>query len=259
MTILDKIVADKRIEVEAAEKLHPIAELEKSEYFNRKCYSLKNTILQAGASGIISEFKRQSPSKGVINGNVKVEEVTLGYQNAGASAVSILTDHKYFGGTTADILAARPNLTIPILRKDFVVSEYQIFEAKAIGADLILLIAACLEKDEILRFAQCAKSLGLEILFEVHNAEELEKINPYIDFAGVNNRNLKTFEVDINISKVLSSQIPNDFIKVSESGISDPASIRELKSFGYNGFLIGENFMKTATPQTELANFIASI
>jgi len=256
MTILDRIVADKRIEVEHAQQLHPIAELEQSSFFNRECFSLKNTILLPGASGIISEFKRQSPSKGVINGTVKVEDVTFGYQKAGASAISILTDSKYFGGTTADLIAARTNLTIPVLRKDFTISEYQIIEAKAIGADLILLIAASLEKEEILRFAQLAKSLGLEVLFEVHSEEELDKVNPYIDFVGVNNRNLKTFDVDINISKKLSSIIPNDFIKVSESGISNPASIKDLKSHGYSGFLIGENFMKTNNPQNELANFI---
>jgi indole-3-glycerol phosphate synthase len=256
MTILDNIVATKKVHVEACKKSFNVNEFEKMPLFGRKPVSLKKRFLEAGASGIIAEFKRKSPSKGIINDKVKPEEITLAYQNAGVSGVSILTDEPFFGGTPQDLTAARNSLSIPILRKDFIIDEYQILEAKAMGADLILLIAAILTPAEIKDFAGLAKSLGLEILFEVHDREELDKVCSDVTLVGVNNRNLKTFVVDIQQSVELAKHIPSDFLKVSESGIEKVESIKMLKSVGYNGFLIGENFMKNANPGEACKDFI---
>jgi indole-3-glycerol phosphate synthase len=191
---------------------------------------------------------------------VTVEEVTTGYAKAGASALSVLTDHDFFMGHEDDLIAARKINEIPILRKDFMVDEYQIIEAKAIGADIVLLIAACLTQEEILNFAKLAKSLGLSTLLEVHNREELDKsLNAYIDVVGVNNRNLKDFTVSIETSLALSEVIPSEFLKVSESAISNPETIKILKKAGFNGFLIGENFMRTANPGLAMAEFVKQI
>ena len=208
-------------------------------------------------SGIIAEHKRKSPSKAVINNSLNLIDVAKGYENAGVSGMSVLTDEKYFGGTLEDLKTARNTCNLPLLRKEFIISEYQIIEAKASGADLILLIAAILTKDEIKSYSELAKSLGMEILLEVHNLEELEKsMMPSLDMIGVNNRNLKTFEVNLDISKSLSDRIPDDFVKVSESGISNVAAIKDLKTYGYQGFLIGENFMKTSNPGNSASQFI---
>jgi indole-3-glycerol phosphate synthase len=196
----------------------------------------------------------------VINDKVTVEEVTTGYAQAGASALSVLTDHDFFMGHEDDLIAARKVNEIPILRKDFMVDEYQIIEAKAIGADIVLLIAACLTPDELLNFAKLAKSLGLSTLLEVHNREELDKsLNAYIDVVGVNNRNLKDFTVSIETSLALSEVIPSEFLKISESAISNPETIKILKKAGFNGFLIGENFMRTANPGLAMAEFVKQI
>lgn len=256
MTILDNIVAAKKVHVEACKKNFNVSNFEKKPLFGRKTISLKNGLLEAGSSGIIAEFKRKSPSKGIINDKVKPEEITLAYQKAGVSGVSILTDEPFFGGTPQDLTAARGNLSIPILRKEFIVDEYQILEAKAMGADLILLIAAILTPSEIKSFAGMAKSLGMEILFEVHDREELDKVCPDVTLVGVNNRNLKNFVVDIQQSVELAKYIPSDFLKVSESGIEKTESIRMLKGVGYNGFLIGENFMRNGNPGEACKNFI---
>ncbi len=259
MTILDKIITYKRKEVLKNEALQSIQDLEKSSYFKSETKSLKAFIRNAGKSGIIAEFKRKSPSKGLINGTSKVENVIVGYEKAGVSGLSILTDTHFFGGTNQDILNARKVNTCPILRKDFVISEYQIIEAKAIGADVILLIAAVLSKKEIQQFTHLAHQLGLEVLFEVHTQEELEKYIPEINIIGINNRNLKTFEVDFENSIHLSKQLPKGTIKVAESGISDYKNIIELKKHGFEGFLIGENFMKTASPEKACKTFIENI
>lgn len=256
MTILDNIVAVKKVHVEACKKNFNVSNFEKMPLFDRKTISLKKRLLEAGSSGIIAEFKRKSPSKGIINDKVKPEEITLAYQNAGVSGVSILTDEPFFGGTPQDLTAARGNLSIPILRKEFIVDEYQILEAKAMGADLILLIAAILTPSEIKSFAGMAKSLGMEILFEVHDREELDKVCPDVTLVGVNNRNLKNFVVDIQQSVELAKYIPSDFLKVSESGIEKTESIRMLNGVGYNGFLIGENFMRNGNPGEACKNFI---
>jgi indole-3-glycerol phosphate synthase len=245
MNILDKIILDKKREVILKKSIIPVSQLENSVFFERQTISLSQK-LKASSTGIIAEHKRRSPSKSVINHNFTVEEVVKGYENAGACGISVLTDGKYFGGSLDDLLLARASVNIPLLRKEFIVDEYQILEAKAFGADLILLIAAVLTREEIKSLSEFAKKLGLEVLLEVHNQEELEKsIMPTLDMIGVNNRNLKTFEVSLDFSKQLAAQIPNDFVKVSESGISSIEAIAELRPYGYNGFLIGENFMKT--------------
>lgn len=254
MTILDKINANKLIEIEAAKAKVSVAELESSVLFDRKCISLRDAILNK--SGIIAEFKRQSPSKGIINGVSKPEDVAMAYENAGVSAMSCLTDLNYFGGTFADLKAVRAAVELPVLRKDFMLDEYQLLEAKSIGADIILLIASSLSVAKTNEMAKAAKALGLNVLLEIHEDSELAHINQYCDAVGVNNRNLKTFEVTTDVSKALANKIPNDFIKVSESGISNVEAIQDLKTYGYQGFLIGENFMKTENPGASCAEFI---
>ena len=257
MTILDKIVAHKKIEVQAAKDIHSIADLQKFEAFDRKCYSFKDFLLDPNRTGIIAEFKRKSPSKGIINDKVEVEDVTTGYAAAGASALSVLTDHSFFMGDKADLVRARKVNEIPLLRKDFMIDEYQIFEAKALGADIILLIAAILTPEEINLFSSTAKKLGLNVLLEVHNLEELERsITPNLDAIGVNNRNLADFTVSVETSYQLAEHIPSEFLKISESAISNPETIKQLKKAGFNGFLIGENFMKEQDPGAAMREFV---
>ena len=256
MDILSKIVRDKRQEVALRKALIPKFQLERSILFERETYSLANN-LKASATGIIAEHKRRSPSKQVINHDLNVFDVAEGYENAGASGMSVLTDGKYFGGSLDDLLVARSSCELPILRKEFIIDEYQIIEAKAYGADVILLIAAILNREQIEKFSKLAKELGLDVLLEIHNEDELHKsVMPSLDMIGVNNRNLKTFEVSLETSKTLSTLIPDDFVKVSESGISNVQAIKELQQFGYKGFLIGENFMKTNNAGESAAQFI---
>lgn len=256
MNILDKIVEHKHKEVEEKKSLYPVKLLERSSFFNAKCISLRKYIIREDKFGIIAEFKRKSPSKGVINEFAEVERTSVGYMQAGASALSILTDNHFFGGSNQDLSTARKFNFCPILRKDFIIDEYQIIEAKSIGADAILLIAAILNKTQVKHLAQFAHSLQLEVLLEVHNENELEVLNEAIDLVGVNNRNLKDFSVDINTSIQLSDLIPKEFIKVSESGISNSETIIELRKNGYQGFLIGEIFMHSARPSKACKNFI---
>lgn len=257
MTILDKINNHKRKEVEAAKATTPISELEKSPFFERETISARESILDPKKSGIISEFKRQSPSKGLINGVVKPAEVGAGYEAAGASCISVLTDKEFFGGTKEDLIAVREVVNIPVLRKDFIIDEYQILEAKAWGADFILLIAASLTFAEVEKLAHFAKSLGLEVLMEVNNAKELDLCCEYLDIVGVNNRNLKTFEVNIANSIELFNYIPSDFVRISESGINKAENLIKLKQYGFEGFLMGEAFMKTDNPAEALKEYIA--
>ncbi len=259
MTILDEIIAYKRKEVAERIATHPIKLLEQSLYFQSECVSLKHYIKREDKSGIIAEFKRKSPSKGMINEFANVEKTSIGYMQAGASALSVLTDTHFFGGTTEDLTTARKFNFCPILRKDFTVSEYQIMEAKSIGADAILLIASVLSKDEIKQFTALAQQLGLEVLLEVHTQEELEKYIPEISLVGINNRNLKTFDVDFENSIRLAQQLPTGTVKIAESGISDYKNIIELKQHDFDGFLIGENFMKTASPELECKKFIEQL
>jgi len=256
MSILDQIVADKKIEVAHRKSLFPVSYWEASPLFERKCISL-STRLKTSRSGILAEHKRRSPSKPNINSRLSVSEVASGYENAGVCGMSVLTDGKYFGGSLDDLVIARATTQLPLLRKEFIVEEYQLFEAKAHGADLILLIAAVLTRAQIQQLSTAAQRLGLEVLLEVHNQEELEKsLMPSLDLLGVNNRNLKTFSVSLDTSRHLADQIPNDFVKVSESGISEVASIQELQAYGYQGFLVGENFMKTDRPGEAAQHFI---
>lgn len=256
MNILDKIVADIRRDLILKKSVRPAREFEKSILFDRKTVSLSERIRDTKI-GIIAEHKRRSPSKPLINNSFSVEEVVKGYEQAGASGISVLTNGTYFGGSLDDLLLARASVQVPLLRKDFMVDEYQVLEAKACGADVILLIAAVLNPLEIKTLAQLAQSLQMEVLLEVHNREELEKsLHPALNLVGVNNRNLKTFEVNLAYSKDLSSLIPDEFVKVSESGISSVESILELSEHGFQGFLIGENFMKTDDPGNSAAHFI---
>ncbi|EGV43253.1 indole-3-glycerol phosphate synthase TrpC [Bizionia argentinensis JUB59] len=259
MDILQKIVADKRREVALKKQLIPISQLEQSILFERKTISLVKN-LQNSKSGIIAEHKRRSPSKHMINDSLNVFDVAQGYEKASVCGMSVLTDSKYFGGSLDDLLLARASCNLPLLRKEFIIDGYQILEAKAYGADVILLIAAILTPAEIKEFSELAKSLNLEVLLEVHNEEELQKsIMPSLDLLGVNNRNLKTFEVSLETSITLSSLIPDDFMKVSESGISSTGAIKILKPYGYKGFLIGENFMRTDNPGESAKNFISEL
>lgn len=260
MNILDQINDNKRREVAEAKEKVSIEDLKTSPYFNRRVNSLKEALLTTNASGIIAEFKTQSPSKGTINENAEASEVTAGYVLAGASGLSVLTDERFFGGSIEDLAKARwANPTTPILRKDFIIDIYQVYESKAHGADVILLIAESMDKQLLQELTKAAKQIGLEVLVEIHGAEELDKLNPMVDLVGVNNRNLKTFEVDMQTSVQLSGLIPESFVKISESGISDPQSIHALRKADFKGFLIGETFMKTEDPAKALEEFIASI
>jgi len=260
MTILDKIIERKRIEVEKTKALVPFEDLLNYPYFNVACLSLRESILDPEKTGIIAEYKRASPSKGDINSTAKVEDVVKAYEEAGASAVSVLTDGEFFKGNLEDLSKAREAINIPILRKEFIVDKYQITEAKAYGADVILLIAACLKKEEVQEFASYAHQIGLNVLLEVHNEQELlDNLFDDIDAIGVNNRNLKDFSVDLNHSYELLDKIPSEYIKVSESGISDPTTIKALKKAGFQSFLIGENFMKTADPGKAIKDFVKEI
>lgn len=260
MNILEKIIAHKRVEVAQRKQSVPTSVLEQSTLFQARPLSMTAFINSSAKSGIIAEFKRRSPSKGDINTKVKVEDVTVGYAQAGASALSVLTDGEFFGGSTNDLTAARQLNQIPILRKDFTVDEYQIIEAKSMGADTVLLIAAALKPNEIKTFVKAAHSLGLEVLLEVHNEEELHaNVEAGADLIGVNNRNLKTFELSVEVSKRLASQIPDGVVKVSESGIEAVQTIVELRAYGYKGFLMGQNFMQRENPGQACKKFIEEL
>ena len=255
MNILEEIITRKKVEIADRKAAVPAALLEKREYFPRPALSLKRSLLDKSKCGIIAEFKRRSPSKGVINDSVSAARITSGYTLAGASGLSVLTDSHFFGGNTRDLEDARAN-QIPILRKDFLIDEYQILEAKAMGADAALLIAACLSGSEVKILANFAKRLGLEVLLEIHNEEEIGHICDEVDIVGVNNRNLKTFTVDIGCSIELSERIPADKIRISESGIGDIETILRLKESGFQGFLMGEMFMKEQDPAIAFASFV---
>tara|TARA_B100001123_G_scaffold308581_1_gene344838 strand:+ start:2059 stop:2850 length:792 start_codon:yes stop_codon:yes gene_type:complete len=259
MKILDKIVEDKKIEINKLLSNSSISKLENSHLFSRKCISLKESI-KNNNSGIICEFKRRSPSNQNINYISSLSDVVSGYEEAGAAGLSILTNKKYFDGDTQDIIDIRDISNLPILRKEFIISEYQVIEAKSIGSDAILLIASILSEEEIIGYSSLAKSIGLEVLLEIHSEDELYKISgDDIDIVGVNNRNLDTLEIDLNNSIELYGKIPSKFVKISESGISEVESILKLKEVGYNGFLIGEKFMKTNNPMESAYDFIKKI
>ncbi len=260
MTILDQINANKRLEIADAKKKISLEALKNAPLFTRAANSLKGALREPGASGIIAEFKTKSPSKGMINSDAEVTSVTSGYVAAGVSGLSVLTDNRFFGGSLTDLENARKaNPLTPILRKDFILDPYQIYEAKAHGADLILLIAASLNKDEMLELARTAKESGLEVLAEFHTEEELDKLNPYVDIVGINNRDLKTFKVDLEVSVRLGRLLPAKTLRISESGLSATKDIHYLREAGFEGFLMGENFMRTTDPAQACKQFISEI
>ena len=259
--ILDEIIAHKRIEIAAQEQNVPISFLEDLLEKNddmAKVHSMKAS-LAASATGIIAEFKRRSPSKDWINRDADAKVIPASYQQAGASALSILTDEHFFGGGLRDIRAARPTVSLPILRKDFIISRYQLLQAKAAQADAVLLIAAALSKEECNALACEAHKRRLEVLLEMHHEGELDYVNEYVDMAGINNRNLGTFHTDVENSFRMAEKLPADILKVSESGISNPQTVKLLRQEGFIGFLIGETFMKTANPGNTLSTFIKEL
>lgn len=258
MNILEQIVAHKRKEVEQRKKEFDVKALEKERFFSRKPLSLRQFVSDPNRTGIIAEYKRKSPSKGIINDRDSVESVTRMYSAYGASGISVLTDYSFFGGSLDDLMAARDN-NVPLLRKDFMIDEYQIIEAKAFGADVILLIAACLTPAEVKELASAAKKLELEVLLELHDESELNHICSQVDLVGVNNRNLKNFEVDLEHSVRMAAKIGNDFTKIAESGISNQGNISYLKQHGFNGFLIGEYFMRQQDPGKAFKEFTYSL
>ncbi len=256
MNILEKIAINKKLEVEDRKTLYPVRLLEKSLYFNTEAVSMRKYILRKDKSGIIAEFKRKSPSQGFINELANPAQITLEYMQAGASGLSVLTDDYYFGGSLKDLQAARDENYCPILQKDFIIDEYQIIEAKASGADTILLIAAILTKQEIQGFIRLAHSLSMEVLLEIHSSQEVEKIIDETDLLGINNRNLATMEVNVQHSMDLIPSFRENFTCISESGIEDPITLLRLKEAGFDGFLIGTGFMKSRNPGTACMQFI---
>jgi indole-3-glycerol phosphate synthase len=259
ITILENIIDNKKKELALQKRMTPVKELEKSIWFGRDTISLSDYLRDNSRTGIIAEFKRKSPSKGVINSTSSVDDVTSGYFREGASGVSILTDTQFFGGYSSDLLRVRGKNAFPILRKDFIVDEYQVIESKSIGADVILLIAAALESQQILKLSVLARSLNMEILMEIHDYKELDKVNEHVNIIGVNNRNLKTFEVNTGISVEVADKIPSGFQKISESGISSAEIIKTMRHIGYDGFLMGEKFMSTPDPVNAFSEFVKEL
>lgn len=258
--ILEKILSAKRQEVEERKKLYPTALLEKSAFFQTRSVSLKSYLERSDLVGIIAEIKRRSPSAGALNEYIDVAKLSVGYMQAGASALSVLTDTQFFGGANEDLSTARRNNFCPILRKDFIIDPYQLVEAKAIGADVVLLIAAALPPKENAELAKQAKDLGMEVLFEVHSEEELhDEVFGHIDVVGVNNRDLKTFAVSLDTSFSLIEKLPSHTAAISESGLSDPADLVRLKEAGFSGFLIGERFMRHPQPEEACRRFIEEV
>lgn len=254
--ILTEIIAHKRVEIAIQETAVPRMHLEKMLDDIHPCIRMSHA-LRTSSTGIIAEFKRRSPSKGWLHPDADAA-LTAGYEQAGAAALSILTDEKFFGGNLGDIRKARELTRLPILRKDFIISPYQLLQAKLVGADAVLLIAAVLTPAECRELARLAHELKLEVLLEIHDESELEHLNDDIDLLGVNNRHLGTFHTDTIRSFLLAERLPSHLPWVSESGIAHPETLRQLRKAGYQGFLIGETFMKTSQPHTTLANFIRS-
>jgi indole-3-glycerol phosphate synthase len=259
MNLLDNIIEHKKRELSARMEKTSLEDLEKMPGYVRKTLSLTRALLDPERTGIIAEFKRKSPSRGVLNQQATLEEVTTGYFRAGASALSILTDSEFFGGAMEDLVRAREINPVPILRKDFILHEYQVIESKALGADVILLIAAVLDKDKIRQLAALARSIQLEVILEVHDASELKMLNEYVTIVGVNNRDLRDFSVDTARSVKLAPDIPDEFLSISESGIHSPQVIRQLRACGYHGFLIGERFMQQSDPATAFSEFVKQL
>ena len=256
--ILEEIIAHKRMEVARQKEAVNLKQLIRLCDLSVPALSMK-AALETSATGIIAEFKRRSPSKGWMKEHGDVGVIPSGYEQAGASALSILTDETFFGGSLKDIQIARPLVKSPILRKDFIIDEYQLYQAKAAGANAILLIAACLTIGECKALVAKAHDLSLEVLLEVHQEKELDYICPHIDMVGVNNRNLGTFHTDVKNSFRMVELLPKKMLKVSESGISQASTIKTLREVGFRGFLIGETFMKTEEPDKALRELINGV
>lgn len=257
MNILDQIVQRKKKEINDSKSKTSVEVLKNSAFFERETVSLKKSMKTK--SGIIAEFKRKSPSKGIINDKASPLEVASAYENFGASGISVLTDKNFFGGSFDDILNIRKQISIPILRKDFMIDEYQFYEAKSIGADIVLLIAACLSPSQVREFTDLSHKLGLEVILEIHIEKELEHYHSKIDMVGINNRNLKDFKVDLQHSVHLKNQLPKDVLSVAESGIYSVEDFKYLKEKGFDGFLMGEYFMKNEQPAKAFEKFINRI
>ncbi|MCO5249139.1 MAG: indole-3-glycerol phosphate synthase TrpC [Chitinophagales bacterium] len=259
MTILDTIVKRKKIEVAEAKTTISIEELKAMPFFRRKTISMSARIKAGGSTGIIAEFKRHSPSKKWINKNADPVKVVQAYEKAGAVASSVLTDKDFFKGSLEDLKRVRENVNLSLLRKDFMIDEYQFYEAKAHGADAVLLIAAILTPKEVKTFTDLAHELGLEVLLELHCEEEMGHVYENIDMVGINNRDLRTFEVDVERSAKMANELNVKYVKIAESGIESPKTISYFRGVGFDGFLIGENFMKSDNPGLACENFIKSI
>ena len=261
MDILEKIVAHKREEIAHAKLSLPLEKLKENveSIIKRQVPSMSQALLMS-ETGIIAEFKRKSPSKGWIKQNANIRVIPNGYQEAGAAAISILTDASFFGGSNVDLVIARKrNIAIPILYKNFVIDEYQLYEAALCGASAVLLIAACLTIERCAELMHTAHNLGLEVLLEMHDENELKYAELQPDLCGINNRNLGSFVTDVQNSFLLAELLPKDAVKVSESGISNPDTVRALRQAGFRGFLIGENFMKTPDPGLALQQFVSQL
>ena len=258
MNILEKIIAHKKMEVAKRKLEVPVGVLEQKPFFQRNTLSLQKSLLDKSITGIIAEFKRSSPSKGNINETANVENITLAYMQGGASGISVLTDTEFFGGSTNDLEAARQH-NIPILRKDFIIDEYQVIEAKAMGADVILLIAACLTPARVKQLATFAKSLNLEILLELHGEDEMDHICHEVSLVGINNRDLKTFQVNIERSLMMADKLKDQKTLIAESGINNVETILLLQQNGFSGFLIGEHFMKQPDPAIAFVHFVQQL
>ena len=256
--ILTEIIANKRFEIDLQKQTISLDQLQENLVDSKHHRSMKQA-LASSSTGIISEFKRRSPSKGWIKKDAKPEKIIPAYVEAGAAAISILTDEKFFGGSLKDIRTVNPLINIPILRKDFIIDEYQLYQAEIVGADAVLLIAAVLSKETCRLLKRKAHELGLEVLLEIHNDSELSYVEDDIDMIGINNRNLGTFTTNVENSFNLVAQLPKNTVLVSESGISNPDTVKHLRSVGFRGFLIGETFMKTEQPAETLKNFLKEL
>ena len=258
-TILTDIINHKRKEVRERQNRNSLTLVRQCIPYSTRPISLRKHLSKENASCIIAEFKQKSPSLGIINPDVTVSVVTTGYALAGASALSVLTDNQFFGGSLNNFSIARQHNNCPMLQKDFFINEYQIYEARALGADVILLIAAALTREEVREFAALAASLGMESILEVHTADELAYLTPEVSIVGVNNRDLNTFITDLSRAEELSTLIPSAYVKIAESGIRTPYDVHRLRNAGYKGFLIGEQFMTKADPAKACAEFISQI